>query len=148
MEDSMRRVLLIDDEKDILEVVGYFLKKDGYLVTVAESGAEALEIMGEQSFDVVICDYLMPKMDGIALLQKVREKKDYTSFIFFSGNANENHEVKMVGLGAYQLVQKNDFKKLPDAIKRTLKHTQELQDIGKETTEEMDEFLSILHSTK
>lgn len=148
MEDSKQRILLIDDEKDILEVIGYFLKKEGYLVSVAESGAEALEKMQEQSFDVVICDYLMPKMDGIALLQKLREKKDYTSFVFFSGNANENHEVKMIGLGAYQLVQKNDFKQLPDAIKRALKHSQELQDIQQEPNQEMDDFLSILHSAK
>ena len=148
MEDSKQRILLIDDERDILEVIGYFLKREGYEVSAAESGAEALELMKEQSFDVVICDYLMPKMDGISLLKKIREKKDYTSFVFFSGNADENHEVKMIGLGAYQLVQKNDFKKLPEAIKRTLKHSQEVQDIRQDTTQEMDDFLSILHSAK
>lgn len=148
MEDSKQRILLIDDEKDILEVVGYFLKKEGYQVSVAESGVEALGIMSEHSFDVVICDFLMPKMDGISLLKKIREKKDYTSFVFFSGNADDTHEVKMIGLGAYQLVQKNDFKKLPEAIKRALKHSEELQQIQHETTQEMDDFLSILHSAK
>jgi two-component system, NtrC family, response regulator HydG len=115
---------------------------------VVESGAEALGIMSSNSFDVVICDFLMPKMDGILLLKKLREKKDYTSFVFFSGNADDTHEVKMIGLGAYQLVQKNDFKLLLDAIKKALKHAEELQQIRQETTQEMDDFLSILHSTK
>ncbi len=148
MEDLKQQILLIDDEKDILEVLGHFLKKEGYQLTTAESGAEALTIMEKQSFDVVICDYLMPKMDGISLLQTIREKKDYTAFVFFSGNADNKHEVKMIGLGAYQLVQKNDIKQLPDAIKKALKDSQELKQMRQETNQEMDDFLSILHSAK
>lgn len=148
MEVKKQRILLIDDEQDILDVIGYFLKKEGYEVEAADSGAAALEKMQANSYDVVICDYLMPKMDGISLLRKLRDRKDYTAFVFFSGNADETQEVKMIGLGAYELVPKSDFKKLPGAIKKVLKHANHMSEIRQETTQEIDDFLSILHSSK
>jgi two-component system response regulator ResD len=141
------RILLIDDETDILEVVGLMLKHEGFETMVAKSGDEALIELSKNSFDVVICDYLMPKMDGISLLKKVRESKDYTPFIFFSGNADEAHEVKMAGLGAYQLLPKTDIAQLVVVLKNTIKHNESIKIMNEMPNEDNEDFLRILHSS-
>lgn len=139
-------VLMIDDEPDILQVVGILLKTEGFDVSVAGSGQEALNMMMEQSYDVVVSDFLMPYMDGISLLKKVRERKDFTPFIFFSGNADDSHELQMIGLGAYELLPKSELNSLKEVLDRTLKQSGELKLLDQSKTEDTDEFLKILHS--
>ena len=139
-------VLMIDDEPDILQVVGILLKTEGFDVSVAGSGQEALNMMMEQSYDVVVSDFLMPYMDGISLLKKVRERKDFTPFIFFSGNADDSHELQMIGLGAYELLPKSELNSLKEVLDRTLKQSGEMKLLDQSKTEDTDEFLKILHS--
>lgn len=66
------RVLLVDDEVDFLEAVSFWLTSQGYRVTTAESGERALTILKEERHDVVFLDVLMPKMDGIETLRRIR----------------------------------------------------------------------------
>ncbi len=148
MNSAVPKILLIDDEPDIIQIVSYFLTKKGFEVSCANDGIEALAKLSENTYDVVICDFMMPRMDGITLLKTIRSRKDYTSFVFFSGNAQDEHEIKMIGLGAYALVPKTDFDYLPDIILKTLKHNEEVQKIDELHREDTDEFLAILHSTK
>ena len=140
------KILLIDDEPDILHVVGFLLRTEGFDVEIANSGEEALHLLSQTTYDLAVSDYLMPQMDGIQLLQKVRGKKDYTPFIFFSGNADNTHELKMSGLGAYQMLPKSQVKNLAVVIANTLKSDAELKRINSNHTEEQDEFLELLHS--
>lgn len=139
-------ILMIDDEPDILQVVGILLRTEGFNVSVASSGEEALSMMIETTYDLVVSDYLMPRMDGVSLLKKVRDRKDYTPFIFFSGNADNSHENLMVGLGAYQLLPKTEVNFLKDVIERTLKHNSTMKDMDHSRTENTEEFLRLLHS--
>jgi CheY-like chemotaxis protein len=141
-------VLLVDDEPDILEVMSMMLTRDGFEVTLAESGEEALGILASNIFDIVVCDYMMPKMDGITMLKKVRANKDYTPYIFFSGNADDSHGTKMVGLGAYELLPKTEIKNLSEVIKKTIKHNESMKTLGEEPSGQSEEFLSLLYSTK
>lgn len=141
------RVLLIDDETDILQVVGLMLKHEGFEATFAASGEAALVELSKNTFDIVVCDYLMPKMDGISLLKKVRESKNYTPFIFFSGNADDAHEVKMAGLGAYQLLPKTDISQLIQVLKKTIKHNESIKIMNETLNEDNEDFLKILHSS-
>jgi CheY-like chemotaxis protein len=142
------RVLLIDDEPDILEVMSMMLTRDGFEVSLAASGEEALSILTSHVFDVVVCDFMMPKMDGITMLKQVRANKDYTPYIFFSGNADDSHGTKMVGLGAYELLPKTQIKNLSEVIKKTIKHNEGIKNLGQESSEPSEEFLSLLYSTK
>ncbi len=142
------RVLLIDDEPDILEVLSMMLNRDGFEVSVAASGEEALGILVSNVFDIVVCDYMMPKMDGITMLKQVRANKDYTPYIFFSGNADDSHGTKMVGLGAYELLPKTQIKSLSEVIKKTLKHNEGIKNLGDQPSEQSEEFLSLLYSSK
>jgi DNA-binding NtrC family response regulator len=142
------RVLLIDDEPDILEVMSMMLTRDGFEISLAASGEEALGILKSHVFDVVVCDFMMPKMDGITMLKQVRANKDYTPYIFFSGNADDSHGTKMVGLGAYELLPKTQIKNLSEVIKKTIKHNEGIKNLGHESSEQSEEFLSLLYSTK
>jgi len=142
------RVLLIDDEPDILEVASMMLSRDGFEVTVAASGEEAIDILRSNVFDVVVCDFMMPKMDGITMLKQVRANKDYTPYVFFSGNADESHGTKMVGLGAYELLSKTEIKNLSEVIKKTIKHNEGIKTLSDGPSEQSEEFLSLLYSTK
>jgi DNA-binding NtrC family response regulator len=140
------KILLIDDEPDILHVVSFLLRTEGFDVETASSAEQALQMLSQTTYDLAVSDYLMPSMDGIQLLQKVRGKKDYTPFIFFSGNADNTHELKMTGLGAYQMLPKSQVKKLAAVINSTLKVDADLRRINTNTTEDKDEFLELLHS--
>lgn len=140
------KILLIDDEPDILHVVGYLLRTEGFNVETASSGEQAILMLSQSSYDLAVSDYLMPSMDGIQLLQKVRGKKDYTPFIFFSGNADNTHELKMSGLGAYQMLPKSQVRNLAAVITSTLKSDANFKLINSNKTEEQEEFLELLHS--
>jgi DNA-binding response OmpR family regulator len=63
----MRKILVVDDEKSIRETVAYFLKNAGYEATTAADAKEAIKLVGEYRYDIVLADIVMPKMSGIEL---------------------------------------------------------------------------------
>jgi len=70
---SDQKILLVDDEQDILEFLSYNLKKEGYNVSTASNGKEAVEVAKKENPDLIILDVMMPDMDGIETCQKIRE---------------------------------------------------------------------------
>jgi DNA-binding response OmpR family regulator len=142
-------ILLIDDEPEILDVLQLMLSKAGMKVTLAESGERALNLLSDTNYDMVVCDYMMPKMNGIDLLKIVRGHKDYTPFIFFSGNADESHGLEVVGLGAYEIVPKTEIMSLVKILNKRMKQDEILASIdgASAVSEESDDFLKILYST-
>lgn len=81
-------VLLVDDDPFILRTVGPALESQGYHVTTAENGKEAVETMGRKDFDVVITDLVMNAVDGIAVLEKAKELNPETAVIILTGYAD------------------------------------------------------------
>lgn len=79
------KILLVDDESDLLEVLKEIFEARGYRVTTACSGKEALVHLSEQSFDVVCTDFSMPQMNGLELLKAARAIDPYMAFVFWSG---------------------------------------------------------------
>ena len=69
----MYNILVCDDEKDIVSALHIYLSSEGYAVVPAYSGKQALEIMQEQSIDLVLMDIMMPEMDGLTAVAKLRE---------------------------------------------------------------------------
>lgn len=67
------RILVAEDDGDIVQVLKLYLNNEGYEVLHAPNGAEALEIMEQQPADLCICDIMMPRMDGYELIRRVRE---------------------------------------------------------------------------
>lgn len=71
----MARLLIVDDERDIAELVSRFAEHEGYTADTAENGAEAVSLCRENDYDLVILDIMMPGMDGFTVCKKIREEK-------------------------------------------------------------------------
>ena len=84
----MAKIIVIDDEEDIRNVLKQVLERAGYEVEVAESGKEGLELLKEGGGDLVITDVIMPGMDGVSLTREIREKFRDTRILVISGGGN------------------------------------------------------------
>lgn len=101
------RVLLVDDESALLDLGKLYLEKTrGFSVHTALTGANALRMMQETPFDVIVSDYLMPGMDGISLLKTVRETWPTIPFIIFTGKGREDIVIEAINSGADYYIQK------------------------------------------
>ena len=91
------RILVVDDNKGFLKVMGELLKDSGYEVVLAEDGKQARELFEEQHVDLIISDVFMPTLDGSRFHSYIREFTDYSDipFIFISGFDDE-HTKKVV----------------------------------------------------
>lgn len=81
MSNESSKILVVDDEPDILNILSYNLKKEGYSVEVANNGAEALEVSEEFNPDLIILDIMMPEMDGIEVCKELRKKQKFQNTI-------------------------------------------------------------------
>ncbi len=97
---------LIDDEPIIHEVLGQLLTSEGYEVEISSSGEEALAKLGEQSFDLTLLDLLMPGLDGLAVLKRIREKDPQATVIIITAYASVESALAAMKMGAYDYIQK------------------------------------------
>jgi DNA-binding response OmpR family regulator len=100
------RILLVDDEKDFVEILGLRLEEAGEKVTPAHSGRECLEILETKDIDVVILDILMPGMDGIATLKEIKSRFPLVEVIMLTGHGSTESAVKGMKLGAFDYLLK------------------------------------------
>lgn len=102
----MPRILLIDDEKSIRRSLREILEFEKFTVDEAEDGQSGLAKITAESFDLVLCDVKMPKLDGIELLQKVMNSGNEVPLIMMSGHGNIETAVEAVKKGAYDFLTK------------------------------------------
>ena len=100
------RLLLVDDEEMFLEFLSRRLISYQYDVTICLSGEDALEMMIEHDFDVVILDVLMPGMDGVETLGEIKKIKPLTEVIMLTGHASRESGIEGMKLGAYGYLSK------------------------------------------
>jgi len=100
------KILLVDDEKDFLEVMRERLETRGYIVTTALSAAEALQKIKSDFFDAVILDLQMPGMDGLEALQQMKSNRPELQVILLTGHASVEKGVEAIKLGAMDFVEK------------------------------------------
>lgn len=115
-------VLVIEDEELVRKVLEFRLKKEGYEVFLAKDGAEALELIEEQKFDLILVDIMLPYVGGLEITSKVKsnpETKD-TPVIVLSSNGLENVILEAFSLGADDFIPK-PFN-LPELTIRIKKH--------------------------
>ena len=93
------RILLVEDDKEIREGVEIFLKSQGYAVFQAADGVEGLRVLEEREIDLAIVDVMMPRMDGITMTAKLREKYDFP-VIFLSAKSEEVDKILGLNMGA------------------------------------------------
>ncbi len=103
----MNKILLVDDEKDILEFLKYNLELENFEVIVGNNGIEAIDKLSDHP-DLIILDVMMPKMDGFETCKQIRLKKEFesTPIIFLTAKSGEANEIKGLELGASDYIQK------------------------------------------
>ena len=107
------RILLVDDEKDFVEMLSMRLTESGEQVTVAYSGQECLEKLARTEVDVVILDIKMPGMDGIQTLREIKGMFPLVEVILLTGHGTTETAVKGMKLGAFDyLLKPADFEDL------------------------------------
>lgn len=100
------RILVVDDEESIREFLDIMLRKEGYEVTTAEDGEKALEIFKKKSFDMVISDLQMPKMNGLDLLKAIKEQSPDVIFLMITAFGTTETAVEAMKVGAYDYITK------------------------------------------
>ena len=102
------KILLVDDEPDILEIVGYNLKNEGYEVFTAENGLEAIKVAKKQLPHLILLDIMMPEMDGIEACEKIRKIKTLENVIiaFLTARGEDYSQVAGFEAGADDYITK------------------------------------------
>jgi DNA-binding NtrC family response regulator len=102
----MSKILIIDDEQAIRHALREILEYESFNVTEAEDGPGALKLIEKEAFDVIFCDIKMPRMDGMEVLSKLKEKGLETPVIMITGHGNVETAVEALKKGAYDFIQK------------------------------------------
>jgi DNA-binding response OmpR family regulator len=100
------RVLLVDDEKDIVEVIQDRLEAYGFTVVTAGTGVEALKTLSMERFDGVFLDVKMPEMGGIEVLEEIRKKDEKIPIIIITSSSTRESAIEALAKGANDFVLK------------------------------------------
>ena len=100
------KVLLIDDEKDFLDIMAERMRARGMDVSTTTSAAKALEMVQMESYDAVVTDWMMPEMDGIKALKLFKESQPDVAVILLTANVPEEKCTEAITLGALDVIEK------------------------------------------
>ncbi len=125
-----QHLLIVDDEENMRHMLSAFLKKHHYHADTASNGKEALRMMKENLYDIVLCDIRMPEMDGMAFLKRLNEEGPRSAtIIMMSAYGTLDDAIEAMKMGAYDYVSK-PFK--PDEILLALKKAEERERLRRE----------------
>lgn len=118
----MKKILIVDDEPNIVMSLEYTFKKNNFEVFIARDGQEALDILEKQLPDLIILDVMMPKVDGFATLEEIKKdsRLQHCKVIFLSAKNKQKNIEKGLALGADLYVVK------PFSIKKLVEQVNEL----------------------
>lgn len=135
------KILLVDDEKDFLNVMSERIEARGMKVTTADSAMKALEQVEAGGFDAIIVDLMMPGMDGLQTLKAIKDKNPELQVILLTGHATVEKGIEAMKLGAMDFVEKPaDLDKLTAIIKKAQARKMVL--IEKKIEEKMKDIIS------
>ncbi len=106
LEKNCKRILVVDDEQGLRDLLHMTLEMEGYQVVTACDGQEALALMEKEKFQLVITDIMMPQMDGIKLLEKIKIKSSSTEVIVVTGYGHVETSDNALKKGAYECILK------------------------------------------
>ena len=118
----MKKILIADDEHKIIMTLEYTFRKAGYEVFIARDGSEVLELLKEETPDIILLDIMMPMVDGFATLEQIRKDANlqHTKVMFLSAKNKESDIEKGIALGADAYMTK------PFSIKKVVEKVEEL----------------------
>lgn len=137
----MEKVLLVDDENEFLEIMAERMEARDMNVTTTTSPKDALKKAEEDNFDAIILDLMMPEMDGLEALKKLKQNNPDLQVILLTGHATVEKGVEAMKLGATDLMEKPaDLKVLTEKIKKA--HTKKMVLVQKKTEEKIKHILA------
>ena len=140
---ELNKILVVDDEESVRSMICVLLQKESYQVSSAGGGEEALERLGEEHFDLTLCDIRMPGMDGLSLLDRIGSLYPDITVIMMSAFGTVDLAVEAMKRGAYDYISK-PFK--PDEVLLALRKAQDRESLRRENIrlrEEVGERLSL-----
>lgn len=126
-----RRLLVIDDESNMRHMLAAMLKNSGYSVDTAAEGLEGMKMLERSSYDFILCDIKMPKMDGMTFLKTAGDLVEHSTVIMMSAYGTVETAIEAMKLGAYDYISK-PFKS--DEVTLTLKKAEERERLKKENS--------------
>ncbi len=129
MEKRKERILIVDDESSLREMLAILLEREGYQIEEAANGQIALGLIQSRDFDLIISDMKMPCLGGIGLLRKVREQEIKTPMLMITAFSSTEEAVEAMKLGAYDYITK-PFKN--DEIRLVIKNALERRQLEAE----------------
>ncbi|MBT0653607.1 hybrid sensor histidine kinase/response regulator [Geomobilimonas luticola] len=137
-----RKILIIDDEKVILDLTSIILRNRGYQVFTAQDAMAGLEIVEAQQPELALLDYMMPGMDGLTTLREIRRRFPDTYVIMFTGKGNEEIAVELMKAGASDyLLKPFNNQDLAERIENVL-HIREIEINNRELLREREHLLA------
>lgn len=116
-----KSILLVDDEESILRSIGWALKRNNYAVTTSSNGRDAIALLLENKYDLIITDLIMTEVGGIEVLQEAKKHQCDTGVVILTGHADLNSAVKALHHGADDYLQKPcDIEDLLNKVNRSL----------------------------
>ncbi|MDZ7663725.1 MAG: response regulator [Desulfotignum sp.] len=120
------KIMLVDDEKDFVEMLSLRLKENDENVIAAYNGQECLDILEKTPVDVIILDVKMPGMDGIETLKQIKKRHPLVEVILLTGHGTIQSAVEGMKLGAFDfLLKPADFKELTEKLNNAKKRKKE-----------------------
>jgi DNA-binding NtrC family response regulator len=128
------RVLVVDDEPDFLETLVKRFKRRKVDAVGVSSGVEAMQLLEQEHFDVVILDIRMPGMDGIETLREIKRKRPLMEVILLTGHASVESGVQGMQLGAFDYVMKPaEFEDILEKVRQAFERKRLHEEKVKET---------------
>jgi signal transduction histidine kinase len=147
LSETPEKILVIDDERVILQLTSMILRNRGFEVLTADSGEEGLELLAREEISLVLLDYMMPVMDGMTALKQIREQYPRTYVIMFTGKGSEEIAVELMKAGASDYILKPfNNQDLLDRIENVLRirrielHNKELREERERLLREIEEW--------
>ncbi len=124
-----RRILLVDDEQSILDFLGVLFQQERLAVATARSATEARKLLARESFDLVLCDIIMPDGNGLELLKEIKHKDPSVSVIMMTAYTSTKSAIEAMKSGAYDYISKPfDVEELKVLVEKALEKTELLQE--------------------
>ena len=136
----MAKILVCDDDKEMVEAIEIYLTQDGHQVLEAYDGIEAVEILKKESVDLLIMDIMMPRMDGIRATLKIREKHNIP-IIILSAKSEDADKILGLNIGADDYITK-PFNPL-ELVARVKSHLRRYMQLGSTTIKESEAIYTV-----
>lgn len=137
----MSRVLVVDDEKGIRQTLCEFLRKENHEVDMASEAAEALRLLAEISYDVIVTDILLPKMSGVQLLRAIREVDRFVQVILITGEPTVDTAAEALRFGAHDYLSKPVSKAAITRVVANAARMKSLEDENRRHQEQLEHLV-------